>query len=536
MKQSARRRILSILLAAMLVIAGLTSCAGKEESKPSDKTEEAGVQSSAEGSGDIQDPRFVNEPEVYAFAVYVRVRSEWTLYLNDRGGLIAYAALNDEARSIEDHTNVHDGDLYDAVMDIFLVSIDDFNLNTDEEDMMIELIMTRFGEETSVEIVQRALDAANAALQERNRSGEVHSGMPENLPKENEPGDPHEPGPDEPGPAEPGDPRVEHPNFDEDRGEWVIGSAEDLDSVLEFVAERSDDSGVFPVFVSDDLTLDVRDHSYDRVDFECEAHAVTLVGNVRYGDETGSVPNVRIHNASSVDLSGLVVDMESAKQIPPAQEPRDGQSAADAYWNPQRSRLCVAVIDGTDPANVTFPANARPDIGIDESTVSMFEPILVTNTFPDGRQELVLLGPQENYAERHEKEAAVVRQCLTNGEYHSLTGQEGNNFYYVHTELAIDIGGSVLPNRDYEHIAVGRGGKLTLTGTLTITGGTLDIDLRDGGQIDLRGLTIVKAHPSPDMIHVHSDGPINEALFHCNTPSGTLHYSLSENGLSITIW
>ena len=119
-----------------------------------------------------------------------------------------------------------------------------------------------------------------------------------------------------------------------------------------------------------------------------------------------------------------------------------------------------------------------------------------------------------------------------------MTGQTSNNFYYVCTDITMDIGECTLPNMDYDAISVGKGGHLTLTGTLYITGGTFKMETFQHDGIDIRGLTIVKKHPSPDMIHIGYDPEegIDEDLYKCKTASGTIYYTNSSNKVSITVW
>ena len=91
---------------------------------------------------------------------------------------------------------------------------------------------------------------------------------------------------------------------------------------------------------------------------------------------------------------------------------------------------------------------------------------------------------------------------------------------------------------DYETINVGKGGKLILTGTLYVTGGVFRIHTWEKEGVDLRGLTIVKKHPSPDMIWIGYDPGvgINADLCRCNTASGTIYYSDGGSKIAITVW
>ena len=132
----------------------------------------------------------------------------------------------------------------------------------------------------------------------------------------------------------------------------------------------------------------------------------------------------------------------------------------------------------------------------------------------------------------------MLKNVFANGEYHSLTKQTSNNFYYVCTDITMDIGDCMLPDMDYEAICVGKGGHLTLTGKLYVTGGCFNIETFEYDGVDLTGLTVVKKHPSPDVINVRFDPSvgINDALCHCKAASGTIKFSKSSNKVAITIW
>ena len=63
-----------------------------------------------------------DEPEQYACAVLVSINPTFLLYLNERGDVIAYKAMNEDARKMEDRTMLLDRHVRDAIMDIVAIS------------------------------------------------------------------------------------------------------------------------------------------------------------------------------------------------------------------------------------------------------------------------------------------------------------------------------------------------------------------------------------------------------------------------------
>ena len=276
--------------------------------------------------------------------------------------------------------------------------------------------------------------------------------------------------------------------------------------------------------------------AYKDITLDCSGQNIKINGNFSLDIE--SFQPITIENAKTVDLSGLTVDMESASKLKPA-GPRPDETEEEAYWNTQNSMVDIVRIKGTPQSSIIIPElfEYPQNVERNEKNSSIFDPYCEYE-LRDNDIILRVIGPRDDYEARNEKEKKVLEGVFTNGEYHSLTGQTSNNFYFICTDVTMDIGECTLPNMDYEAICVGKGGHLVLTGTLYITGGTFNMATFQHDGIDIRGLTIVKKHPSPDMIRIeyNPDEGIDEELYKCKTSSGEVKFSKGSDKVSITVW
>ena len=544
---------LSIILICALVFSGC-----KSSSSDADNANEANNDTANSDTGIVLDSNNLPEaPAQYGHALHVKAGAEFLLYLNDRGGVVSYVPLNDAAKKIEDHININDTDCYNSVMDIVNVAIDDLDLDTKETDFKMTIVDSNLNTSESNEILSRATDAAETVLHDRGLEGVV--AREKTKDNDDHPGndDPND-GPDHPGNAGPNDDSDQHgpdgpddnehpedphqqlieshPNFDKETGEFMFDSVTEIDDVVDFIRENHINAESVNINVSTDLSLTMDSVSaYDNVCLNMGGNSISVSGTVAF-DEENFTPLV-ISNAGEADLSGLNIDSESFKNLKPA-GPRPEETEEEAYWNTQRSLVDVVRVADTpkDKINISYPySGSGPERN--EKNFSIFEPYCEYEIRDDGAH-LIVAGPLDEYDARKEKETKVVEHIFSNGEYHSLTNQTSNNFFYVCTDITLDIGDCWLPNMDYESICVGKGGHLKLTGTLYVTGGTFNIETYEYDGVDLTGLTVVKKHPSPDVITVRCDPKvgINEALCHCKAASGTIKFSKGSDRVAITIW
>ena len=530
---------LSIILICALVFSGCKSSSSDTDNANTANINTVNTDTSNPGNADtgivLDSNNLPEAPAQYGHALHVKAGAEFLLYLNDRGGVVSYVPLNDAAKKIEDHININDTDCYNSVMDIVNVAIDDLDLDTKETDFKMTIVDSNLNTSESNEILSRATDAAETVLHDRGLDGVVAR---ENT-KDN--GDHDHPGPDGPDDNEhPEDPLQQliesHPNFDKETGEFVCDSATEIDDVVDFIRENQINAESVNINVSTDLSLTMDSVSaYDNVCLNMGGNSISVSGTVAF-DEENFTPLV-ISNAGEADLSGLNIDYESFKNLKPA-GPRPEETEEEAYWNTQRSLVDVVRVADTpkDKINISYPYfGSGPERN--EKNFSIFEPYCEYEIRDDG-VHLIVAGPLDEYDARKEKETRVVEHIFSNGEYHSLTSQTSNNFFYVCTDITLDIGDCWLPDMDYESICVGKGGHLKLTGTLYVTGGTFNIETYEYDGVDLTGLTVVKKHPSPDVITVRCDPKvgINEALCHCKAASGTIKFSKGSDRVAITIW
>ena len=561
---------LSILIICALIFAGCKSRSGDTDASNTGNTDTA-------DTGIVIDRNNLPEaPAQYGHALHVKAGAEFILYLNDRDGVISYVPLNDAAKKIEDHTNIGDTDCYNSVMDIFAVAIDDLDIDTKEADFKLTMVDSNLSHIESNEILDRAMDAAETVLRDRGLEGvvarEIYEDLNENMMVDrddlqnakddylnerfddmgyhDDPDHPGNNGPDDndghPGDGGPGydehpeDPILQlkesNPNYDKETDTFVCDSPDEIDSVVALVRENHIDGDTANIKVSSDLTLSLDSASaYKDVCLDMCGNSISVSGTFTL--DMDNFKPLLISNASEIDLTGLKIDYDSFKKLGPA-GPRENEDEEQAYWNTQRSRVEVVRIVETAEEKVNIPYPDSKDAPEkNEKNFSIFEPYCEYDVRGDGIY-LTVLGPLDDYETRKEKETKVLENIFANGEYHSLTKQTSNNFYYICTDITLDIGECKLPNMDYEAICVGKGGHLKLTGTLYVTGGCFNIETYEYDGVDLTGLTLVKKHPSPDMINVRFDPKvgINDALCHCKAASGTIKFSKGSERVAITIW
>lgn len=267
------------------------------------------------------------------------------------------------------------------------------------------------------------------------------------------------------------------------------------------------------------------------VEIDCAGHSVTISGCFdRELTKNDGSRCIELRNASSVDLSGFTV--------------KEGCFKAE-NWLPDETRengvagIPVVHIFNTSYKKVTFPSWVKNRDDINDITLPIFEGYFMYEINDDGDQESIsYTGPRATYEVRHEKEQNVITEILTKGDGCDILGEDYRGEYDVWTDVTVDVGNVTLPNQDYRGIRLRTGAKLTVKGTITITGGTLGFEICEGDQLDLTGLTLIKKHPSPDMLKVRFERnlKVNEELLKAKAGNGKVSYVLGETAFDISIW
>ncbi len=283
--------------------------------------------------------------------------------------------------------------------------------------------------------------------------------------------------------------------------------------------EKRLDAGISRMELGDDVAIDVSSIDLAGTDIDCCGHSLSIKGTWNSGTK-GFIMGTRVHGASYLDLSGLIIP--------------DALLASDELIG-----LCYDFVsfEDIDPANVVFPDGIPFRQDFYEG--SPFEGFLCIDIVKgENRGSVRYEGPRTTYEEQNEKDEATVFSILTAGDAGEIN--EDGHFveYEIWSDVEIDIGNSVLPNQDYAGIKLMPGAHLTITGTLTVTGGRPDWRVSEYDQLDITGLTIIKSHPSPDVLKIrfNPEQGLNTASCTPKAGAGTLMTSLGSDSFDITIW
>ena len=290
-----------------------------------------------------------------------------------------------------------------------------------------------------------------------------------------------------------------------------------LSSVAE-IRERLD-KGIDEVTLAGDIVIDVGADSLDGVLIRCDGHSVTVKGTwpVVSGPKEGR-SGIELENAGKVDLTGLSVN-------------------ADSFVHEEwvgRGYVFVLIKD-TNYKNVSFPAEYVPNAPFE---CAPFIGYISCNIDDEGENENIgYMGPSVTYEELKEIETKVVTAILTEGDADSVEGDYGRDFF-IWTNLEIDVGNTVLPNQDYQFLTLKPGASLKITGSITLTGGRLGWSVSEYSQLDINGLTLIKKHPSPDMLKISYNPAvgIDTSKLNCKGGGGTIKFDQSDNSYNVTIW
>ncbi|MCR5060469.1 MAG: hypothetical protein K6A80_05480 [Saccharofermentans sp.] len=299
------------------------------------------------------------------------------------------------------------------------------------------------------------------------------------------------------------DPAESFPETDSD-GNYIIRSQDDFDKLVNV----STGEGLSFLSISEDMDLLIT-RSDARFCIICHGHALALRGNIEYPVQ------IRVEGASEVDLQGLVISEFRRLDL--------------------RENAEYLVVTGTPADQITLPDGLN-DLrsGEERNRFAQYDGYEFSDD--SGELRIISQGPEESYDEVHETDLAVINAILTTGDYSSIWS---GGAYCIRTDVDIDIGNTVLPNTDYAHIILDHGAHLRMTGTMTITGGRFEFEVCEYDQLDLTGLTIVKRHPSPDMIKIRFNpgvGINRSSVTLAGASNGSINYSYGSESIDISVW
>lgn len=290
-------------------------------------------------------------------------------------------------------------------------------------------------------------------------------------------------------------------------------------SVEEIVQRKAE--GAPATDVGCDITIDLSKDIVSEINLNCDGHKVTVKGSIaKENMVTGFHSILTIENASAVDMSELVV------------------SADD--FNPEDyigSGATIVKIRNTSYKDVIFP-ESMPD-SQDDRYVSPMDGFVSYHISDEGDEMgIEYRGPTTTYEERHELEVKIVTAVLTEGDAESVIQTNAPGEVKIWTEVEVDVGEVDLPDQNYQEIQIMPGGKLTIKGTIGVTGGRLEFTLYDPEGLDIRELVLVKKHMTPDMVKIRFERGfvVNTDLLQATTDEGEIMFDMGEDSFNITIW
>lgn len=297
------------------------------------------------------------------------------------------------------------------------------------------------------------------------------------------------------------------------------GKESEIPTLLEAASfdelKKGYEAGCREFVLTGDVNIDLNQCDlYDSI-IECGGHSVTVSGVIRYREGVGAV-EVRFENPGAVDLSAVSVDEDSFESKDTVRQSWGLTFHGGDYKNLKMPSGIYSREDKVD--FVPFEGHAWIDINDDG-----------TDFF------LGFAGPNVSYDELHEKEIQIMTAILTEGDAEGLETQNNMMFW---TKMEIDVGDVTLPDQDYWGFKLMPGASLKISGKITITGGRFGWNISEGDQLDIRDLTLVKKHASPDMVKISFDSSvvINEELLQAKAGSGKIMFDKSADSYNITIW
>ena len=292
---------------------------------------------------------------------------------------------------------------------------------------------------------------------------------------------------------------------------------------LEEVIEQKK-AGVDHIRLDGDITIDVSKDDLFGVSLNCENHKVTIKGKLN-GDaavtKAGGKRLFELENASFVDLTGLSVSVSSFTK--------------DKYV---KESVQIVIINNTSKKKVGLPAYLSKKQ--DTRDMSPTSDRIDSNFTSHGDMfELAYRGPESTYAERNKLETSIVKAILTKGKS-SIKDDSGHVIdCRIYTKVTVNVGKVKLPKVDPQEIRIMKGGKLTVKGTIAVTGGRLEFTIDGANCLDIRGLKLTKKHPSPDMVKIRYGSKKlkpNMSLLKPKATSGKVKVNKGTDSVDITIW
>ena len=282
-------------------------------------------------------------------------------------------------------------------------------------------------------------------------------------------------------------------------------------------------SGINRVTLAGDITIDVSKDDIFGITINCDKHAVTITGkldgNAAY-KKAGKDTLFELENASAVKLSGLSVSTKSFTKD-----------------NFAKKEVRIVVIHDTNKKNVSWPKGVSGNV--DTRNMSPLSAFICYNITSKGDfMDLTYHGPSVSYAERNKLETAMAKQILTKGKS-SVKDDRGNKIdCQIWTKVTVNVGKAKIPKVEPQEITIMKGGKLTVKGTIAVTGGRLNFTVKGSDCLDIRSLKLTKKHPSPDMVKIRYNrkAGINTKLLKAKATKGKLKLKKGTESVDITIW
>lgn len=108
----------------------------------------------------------------------------------------------------------------------------------------------------------------------------------------------------------------------------------------------------------------------------------------------------------------------------------------------------------------------------------------------------------------------------------------------IRSKVTVKVGKSKLPQSEPQEIIIMKGGKLTVKGTIAVTGGRLNFTINGSDCLDIRNLKLTKKHPSPNMVKIRfaKGVKVNMKLLKAKATSGKIKIVKGTDSVDISIW
>ena len=282
-------------------------------------------------------------------------------------------------------------------------------------------------------------------------------------------------------------------------------------------------SGINRVTLAGDITIDVSKDDIFGIAINCDKHAVTITGkldgNAAY-KKAGKDTLFELENASAVKLSGLSVSTKSFTKD-----------------NFAKKEVRIVVIHDTNKKNVSWPKGISGNV--DTRNMSPLSAFICYNITSKGDfMDLTYHGPSVSYAERNKLETAMAKQILTKGKSRVKDDSGHKIDCVIWTKVTVNVGKAKIPNVEPQEIKIMKGGKLTVKGTIAVTGGRLNFTIYGSDCLDIRNLKLTKKHPSPDMVKIRLGKNVkpNMKLLKPKATKGKVKVAKGSGSVDITIW